>query len=77
MKVFCKNCIHYTICDYSTIADKEIKCKDFISKEDYVKIVRCKDCKWWIDESCTYSGGAYGLYIPNPNWFCCAGMKKN
>lgn len=27
----CKNCIHYNVCEYSTIADKEVDCKDFIS----------------------------------------------
>lgn len=40
----CKECVHYSICEYSTIADKEIKCKDYIKKQDYIKIVRCKDC---------------------------------
>ena len=28
----CKNCIHYNVCEYSTIADKEVDCKDFLSK---------------------------------------------
>lgn len=41
----CKNCVHYGICTFSTIADKEIKCKDYICKTDYMKVVRCKDCK--------------------------------
>lgn len=77
MKVFCKDCIHYSICDYSPFSDKKIECKDFICKTDYVKVVRCKDCKWWIDKVCTYSGGVYGMTILNPNWFCCAGMRKD
>ena len=25
----CKECSHYNICDYSTVIDKEINCKDF------------------------------------------------
>lgn len=29
MKVLCKNCIHYGICEYNTVTDKEIDCKDF------------------------------------------------
>lgn len=29
---FCKNCIHYEVCDYSTVMDKVVDCKQFISK---------------------------------------------
>jgi hypothetical protein len=46
----CKDCLHYGICEYSTIADKEIKCKDYICKTDYVKVVRCKDCKYMSND---------------------------
>lgn len=34
----CKKCIHYNICDYSSILDKEIKCKDFICKDGVVEV---------------------------------------
>lgn len=72
----CKDCIHYGICEYSTITDKQVKCKDFIFKEDYVKVVRCKYCKWWIDEKCINVNGAYNAFISNPNWFCSSGVQK-
>ena len=36
----CKNCIHYGICEYSTIADKEVDCKDFISNTIKAETVR-------------------------------------
>jgi hypothetical protein len=39
MKI-CKDCIHYNICEYSTIADKEVNCKDFISKTIKVDTVQ-------------------------------------
>lgn len=45
--VLCKNCIHYGICEYSPFSDKDIDCKDFKCKTDYVKIVRCKNCTWY------------------------------
>ena len=41
----CRKCVHYDLCEHSTIIDKEIQCKDFVSKEDFVEIVRCKDCE--------------------------------
>lgn len=28
----CKECSHYNICNYSTVTDKEINCKDFVSQ---------------------------------------------
>ena len=38
--MICKNCIHYNVCEYSTIADKEVDCKDFISNTIKSDIVR-------------------------------------
>ena len=37
----CKDCVHYGICEYSTIIDKEIKCKDWIRKGEK----SCQYCK--------------------------------
>jgi len=34
----CKDCVHYGICEYSTIIDKEIQCKDFFNKANYVEV---------------------------------------
>ena len=44
MKVSCKNCIHYGLCEYGSITGKNIECKDYKGTNDYIKIVRCKDC---------------------------------
>jgi hypothetical protein len=42
MKHLCKECIHYGLCEYSTIIDEKIECKNF-----FPKIVCCKDCKYF------------------------------
>lgn len=41
----CKNCMHYNVCDYSTITDKEISCKDFICKTNKEVNTSCKYCE--------------------------------
>ena len=35
----CRNCIHYNLCEYSTIVDKEVDCKDFLFKDLLEKFV--------------------------------------
>lgn len=77
----CRDCVHHICCavyapTFNDILANGEDCSEFKDKYDFVKVVRCKDCKWWIKEVCTYSGGAYGMTIFNPNWFCCAGMRK-
>lgn len=72
--MICKECVYYGICEYSSILDKEIKCKDFKSKDNYVEIVRCKDCyiphnKW---TGCPMLGG---LVTP-PDFYCAFGISK-
>ncbi|MDD5980168.1 MAG: hypothetical protein PUC23_03550 [bacterium] len=75
----CKDCIHYGICEYSTITDKQVKCKDFIFKEDYVKVVRCKYCKYgeeiFIDEN-EYRFCQLAHNIHHINDFCNYGKLK-
>ena len=70
----CRECVHWGICEYSTIADKEIKCKDFILKKDYIKIVRCKDCAVPHNKytGCPKLGG---LVTP-PDFYCAWGRPK-
>lgn len=58
----CRNCIHYKVCEYSTIVDREVDCKDFlpkdllegfvdrlINKADLIRI-NAFDSKWVISE---------------------------
>jgi hypothetical protein len=70
----CRECVHWGICEYSTIADKEIKCKDFIFKKDYIKIVRCKDCDVPHNKytGCPKLGGLVTL----PDFYCAWGRPK-
>ena len=41
----CKECVHYGICEYSTIMDKEIECRDFIYNIDHIK----KTLKYYLE----------------------------
>jgi hypothetical protein len=41
----CKDCLHCGICEYSTITDKEVKCKDFIYNINHIK----KALKYYLD----------------------------
>ena len=41
----CKECLHYGLCEYTTIVDKEVKCRDFICSTDHIK----KTLKYYLD----------------------------
>ena len=41
----CKDCSHYSICEYSTIMDKEVECKDFLYSTNNIK----KTLKYYLD----------------------------
>lgn len=45
MKLKCKNCSHYGICEYSTVIDKEVECKDFDCSMGYIK----ETLKYYLD----------------------------
>ena len=70
MKVFCKYCIHYGICDYSPFSDKKIECKDFKCKADYMEVVRCKDCKYWKQHFEQNMGQCYCNQWENDYFYC-------
>lgn len=44
-----------------------------LAKHDFVKVVRCKDCKWYDfkKEYCLMNG-----YEPDGSWFCADGERK-
>ena len=42
----CKQCIHNKVCPHLKDKDAE-RCKLYTDKSAYVKVVRCKDCKWY------------------------------
>lgn len=80
----CRKCVHYGLCEHSTIIDKEIQCRDFISKEDFVEVVRCCDCKHKqenpdINNTCYLTCNLkYGIRgTVDPTDFCSYGERKD
>lgn len=47
--VYCIECIHHDLCQFANI-NKYMCCGSYISKNDIVEVVRCKDCIHWGDE---------------------------
>lgn len=75
----CKKCFHYKACKevashsgYSDIYYTENQCKNFISADDVVKVIRCKDCgsynKYYGE--CVLNGSHFG-----ENGYCCRGTR--
>lgn len=52
--------------------------KNMIEKTELVQVVRCKDCKWWDEEStfCLNIEGVYGNETTS-DWFCADGEVKH
>ena len=68
--MICKNCVHHNVCStfsggivreviMGNKADKQ--CGLFKNKEDFVEVVRCKDCKYTVefDKHCEINRTAY------------------
>lgn len=84
----CVECFHKEIClhranilndtySYLGIKYDTENCKYYTPTADVVEVVRCKDCRFWIDKACTTVNGAGpDKYIPNGDWFCCSGLRK-
>ena len=78
----CKECMHRLVCEiyapnFNDILANGENCSEFKDEANFVEVIRCKDCKWWIDDRCINVNGAYGNIILNPNWFCSSGYRKN
>ena len=54
----CKDCIHYKVCH--TLEFEECVC--FKNKADFVEVVRCKDCIWFVPEHIKLSDGTTRPY---------------
>lgn len=48
----CKECIHYDLCyhieHYGRLIETDEPCGGFKNKADFVEVVRCGKCKWYI-----------------------------
>lgn len=67
-KMSCYDCIHCDRCSdfesgFSAHCADVSKCKHFRNKADFVEVVRCKDCKYFIGEH------------KNGQGICCCGIK--
>ena len=40
-----------------------------------IEVVRCYQCKYWKDKTCTNVNGARG-FVPNQYWYCASGERK-
>ena len=50
MRKMCKDCVHFDHCiniPSYPVTNNTIGCDDWQSKDKYVPVVRCKDCKHW------------------------------
>jgi hypothetical protein len=63
------------LCEAMHIVTCTDKAEYLISKGVVIP-VRCKDCKWLIEQKCTNINGANCLVL-NGDWFCCAGERKD
>lgn len=44
----CKDCVRYNVCKACDCNDEEeIYCNQFIDKNNFVEVVRCKDCVFY------------------------------
>jgi hypothetical protein len=63
----CKECIHCDICEKDeTLTEfdenQSAYCKGFKNKTDFVEVVRCKDCVWFVPEHIKLSDGTTRPY---------------
>ena len=64
----CSDCIHEEICDMPIITDgrkNASNCKCFKNKADFVEVVRCKDCKRFME----YADGVQSVEGANGDCF--------
>lgn len=56
--MICENCTHNDVCYLQEVTNdieeklKEFGCGDYKYKEDFVEVVRCKDCKYRGELDC-------------------------
>ena len=67
------------ICNKLIIPSKDcicVECKDALKRNGYVKVVRCKDCKYYSEPTDEKAGGCLikaGYFPVSENWFCADG----
>lgn len=88
-RMTCKDCIHYDVCeihDDNEFPSEEIKkfdCPRFKNKANYVEVVRCKDCEYYVPLGDAYEHkGKKAMHCwmwakcTGDNYYCADGMRK-
>lgn len=67
----CNQCIHKKVCPHLKDTDAK-KCKQYADKDEYINVVKCKDCAEWndIEQECSHY---YGF---RANDYCSYGERK-
>lgn len=71
----CKDCLHFDVCLSYTDPDESFYevggCQLFKNKNDFVPVVRCKDCVLWDNGDC------YRIELTRPDDFCSYGVRND
>lgn len=78
----CKDCVHFELCDALSIrcsvpTVEASDCLLFKNKADFVGVVRCKDCVFYVDGGICFNGVAtVGYKKVTLDDFCSYGERK-
>jgi hypothetical protein len=83
----CKDCIHFAVCSPHTEPDESYPevggCPAFKSNDDFMEVVRCKDCKHYKPQSKSAHWNSKALYCcrsatvkMKPDDFCSYGERR-
>jgi hypothetical protein len=76
----CKDCIHYDVCQYHITEETDMtvaECGNFKNKAEFVEVVRCKGCKYYVAEYCTRDiKGRTNMFYMQPDDFCSYGERR-
>ena len=72
----CGDCLLRSMC-FITNAPTSVGCREFIDKNRYVEVVRCKDCKHREDGLCPMeSVEQYPWFATKSDGFCSYGERR-
>lgn len=76
----CKDCIHYEVCPLGlAVKGSTGTCLKFKNNADFVEVVRCKDCRMFVDNKeakVTYCTRECKNITVNEDDFCSYGERK-
>lgn len=84
----CRDCFGFSDClDYESTPyygldcacnNVEELCENFKNKADFVEVVRCKDCKYYVSNYCTRDiKGRTNMFYMQPTDFCSYGERRD